>query len=155
MTEELFREDSYLRQCDATVVAVDDGAIVVVGRFDDVRAEHPDASVLGDADALVTPGYVNAHQHLTGDRLVRSCIPEDIDSQSSIFDWAVPVHAHHTGDDDELTATLGAVEAVLNGVTTTIEAGTVLRQPCTHLAKFFILVFVLQQLDDAVTNQQH
>ena len=29
MTEELFREDSYLRECDATVVAVDDGAVIL------------------------------------------------------------------------------------------------------------------------------
>ena len=29
MTEELFREDSYLRECDARVVAVEDGAVVV------------------------------------------------------------------------------------------------------------------------------
>ena len=26
MTEELFREDSYLKECDAAVVAIDDGA---------------------------------------------------------------------------------------------------------------------------------
>ena len=29
MTQELFREDSYLRDCDATVVAVDDGALIL------------------------------------------------------------------------------------------------------------------------------
>jgi misacylated tRNA(Ala) deacylase len=29
MTEELFREDSYLKECDATVVAVDDGALIL------------------------------------------------------------------------------------------------------------------------------
>ena len=29
MTDELFREDSYLRECDATVVAVDDGAVIL------------------------------------------------------------------------------------------------------------------------------
>lgn len=29
MTEELFREDSYLQECDATVTAVDDGAVVL------------------------------------------------------------------------------------------------------------------------------
>ena len=106
-------------------VAVADGTVVDVGDAAALRASHPDATVLGGPDSLVTPGLVNAHQHLTGDRLVRSCIPEDIDSQSSIFAWAVPVHSLHTGDDDELTATLGAVEALLNGVTTTIEAGTV------------------------------
>ena len=81
--------------------------------------------MIGDADSLVTPGYVNAHQHLTGDRLVHSCIPDAIDSQEAIFGWAVPVHAAHTGDDDELSATLGAIEAVTNGITCTVEAGTV------------------------------
>ena len=86
---------------------------------------HPGARVIGDAESLVTPGYVNAHQHLTGDRLVHSCIPDAIDSQEAIFGWAVPVHAAHTGDDDELSATLGAIEAVTNGVTCTVEAGTV------------------------------
>ena len=74
---------------------------------------------------LVTPGYVNAHQHLTGDRLVHSCIPDAIDSQEAIFGWAVPVHSAHTGDDDELSATLAAIEAVTNGITCTVEAGTV------------------------------
>ena len=29
MTEELFREDSYLKNCDATVVAVDEGAVIL------------------------------------------------------------------------------------------------------------------------------
>ena len=81
--------------------------------------------MIGDAESLVTPGYVNAHQHLTGDRLVHSCIPDAIDSQEAIFGWAVPVHAAHTGDDDELSATLGAIEAVTNGITCTVEAGTV------------------------------
>jgi misacylated tRNA(Ala) deacylase len=29
MTEELFREDSYLKECAATVVAIDDGALIL------------------------------------------------------------------------------------------------------------------------------
>lgn len=106
-------------------VAVADGSVVAVGGWSELRAAHPDAAVLGDADALVTPGYVNAHQHVTGDRLVQSCIPDAIDSQSAIFDWAVPIHGAHTGDDDELSASLAAAAALVNGVTCTIEAGTV------------------------------
>jgi 5-methylthioadenosine/S-adenosylhomocysteine deaminase len=106
-------------------VAVAGGEIVALGAFAAIRADHPDAEVIGDADALVTPGYVNAHQHLTGDRLVRSCIPDAIDGQEAISDWAVPIHAAHTGDDDELSASLAAAEALVNGVTCTIEAGTV------------------------------
>jgi 5-methylthioadenosine/S-adenosylhomocysteine deaminase len=106
-------------------VAIEDELITAVGRFADLAAAMPDATVIGSATSVVTPGYVNAHQHLTGDRLVRSCIPDDIDSQEAIFGWAVPVHAAHTGEDDHLSATLSLVEAVGNGITCTVEAGTV------------------------------
>ena len=106
-------------------VAIADDRIVAVGSWADVREAHPDAEVVGDGTGIVTPGYVNAHQHLTGDRLVQSCIPDAIDSQEAIFGWAVPVHSNHTGDDDELSATLGALAAVANGITCTVEAGTV------------------------------
>lgn len=106
-------------------VAIAAGEIVAVGRWPELRTAHPSATVLGDADALVTPGYVNAHQHLTGDRLVQSCIPDAIDSQTAIFDWAVPIHGAHTGDDDELSASLAAADALTNGITCTVEAGTV------------------------------
>ena len=106
-------------------VAVSRDVIVAVGTWDELRAAHPAAPVIGDIDSLVTPGCINAHQHLTGDRLVHSCIPDAIDSQEAIFGWAVPVHSAHTGDDDELSATLGAIEAVTNGITCTVEAGTV------------------------------
>jgi 5-methylthioadenosine/S-adenosylhomocysteine deaminase len=106
-------------------VAVVDDRIAAVGTFADLSAAHPGATVVGTAQSLVTPGYVNAHQHLTGDRLVRSCIPDAITSQEAIFEWAVPVHAAHTGDDDELSASLALVEAVGNGITCTVEPGTV------------------------------
>ena len=109
-----------------------DTGIVVVGTqiaeilpFDEAARRYPEAPLVGGPDALATPGYVNAHQHLTGDRLVRSSIPDDIGSDESIFEWAVPVHAAHSADDDELSATLSLVEAVGNGITTTVEAGTV------------------------------
>jgi 5-methylthioadenosine/S-adenosylhomocysteine deaminase len=99
--------------------------IAAIGPFDDLRQSHPRATVVGRADTIVTPGYINAHQHLTGDRLVNSCIPDAIDSQDAIYNWAVPVHSHHSAGDDELSATIAAIAAVTNGITTTIEAGTV------------------------------
>ena len=77
------------------------------------------------AGCVVTPGMVNAHQHFTGDPLVRSCIPDLLPPGASIFQWSVPLHGEHTGDDDETSATLCAVESLRNGVTTVIEAGTV------------------------------
>ena len=109
----------------AGAVAVKDDRIVGVETFAALREKHPTASVVGDEYSIVTPGYINAHQHLTGDRLVASCIPDAIDSQDAIYGWAVPVHSEHTGDDDELSATIAAIGAVTNGVTCTVEAGTV------------------------------
>ncbi|MDE0236677.1 MAG: amidohydrolase family protein [bacterium] len=106
-------------------VAVADGKISAVGKADDIRAQYPDAPERGSADSLVVPGFVNAHQHLTADRLVASAIPDDLPPGAAIFEWIVPVHEHVTGDDDELSATLGLVEAAANGITTTIDAGTV------------------------------
>src|SRR5690606_33256354 len=95
------------------------------GKADDLRARWPGVPVLGDDDAVVTPGFVNAHHHLTGDRLIRSTIPDDLPPGESIFTWVVPVHAAHSPDDDELSATLSAAEQVENGITTIVEAGTV------------------------------
>ena len=109
---------------DAAVLVAGGTILGVVDRAEAAR-RHPDVPTLGGPGAVVTPGFVNAHQHLTGDRLIRSSIPDDLPAGEAIFSWAVPVHAAHTADDDELSATLACVEAVSHGVTTTVEAGTV------------------------------
>lgn len=106
-------------------VAIRGDRIIEVGPADRLRHRHRGAIELGGRGRLAIPGLINGHQHLTGDRLVRSSIPDDLESGAAIFTWAVPAHAAHTGDDDELSATLGLVEAVGNGVTFTVEAGTV------------------------------
>ena len=106
-------------------VVVSDGLIAAAGSTAELRAAYPDAAVIDATDCVVTPGMINAHQHLTGDPLVRSCIPDLLASGASIFEWAVPIHAEHSGDDDELSATLCAIECAQNGVTTVVEAGTV------------------------------
>jgi len=106
-------------------VAVDGNTIVAVGPYADLRDSYPDAKVEGTASDVVIPGMINAHQHLTGDRLVRSVIPDTIDSQEAIFGWAVPVHGAHTQRDDYLSAVLALNEALCHGITTTVEAGTV------------------------------
>ncbi|WP_197029140.1 amidohydrolase family protein [Blastococcus sp. URHD0036] len=108
-----------------TTVAVVDGAIAALGTAAELRAAYPGAEEIDAAGCVVTPGLVDAHQHTTGDPLIRSTIPDDIDAQQAIFDWAVPIHAGHEPGDDELSATLTAVEALTNGVTTIAEPGTV------------------------------
>ncbi len=106
-------------------VAIADDRIVGVGSSSALRVAHPGAAELDASGCIVTPGLINAHQHLTGDPLVRSCIPDLLAPGESIFSWSVPLHGHHTGDDDELSATLTAAQSALCGVTTLVEAGTV------------------------------
>ena len=106
-------------------VAIADGRVAAVGSTAALRAAHPDAAELDASGCVVTPGLVDAHQHHTGDALVRSSIPDDLPPGESIFEWAVPLHAVHTGDDDELASLLTCVESLRAGVTTVVEPGTV------------------------------
>ncbi len=110
---------------DDGAVAVDGTTIVAVGQRSDLVATYPKATSSGRKTDLVVPGYINGHQHLTGDRLVQSSIPDQLEAGEAIFTWAVPVHAAHSGDDDELSATLTLAESLRNGITSTFEAGTV------------------------------
>lgn len=106
-------------------VAVAGDRIVEVGAADALRDRHRGAAELTAPWGIVTPGMVNAHQHLTGDPLTRSCTPDDLPPGASIFSWSVPVHGAHEPDDDEIGATISVVESLRNGVTTVVEAGTV------------------------------
>ncbi|GAA0817919.1 amidohydrolase family protein [Streptosporangium amethystogenes subsp. fukuiense] len=106
-------------------VAVAGGRIAAIGPAATLRKDFPGAAELDAGGCVVIPGLINAHQHTTADPLVRSMIPDDIDSQEAIFDWIVPLHGKVTGDDDELSATLTAAESLLRGVTTILEPGTV------------------------------
>lgn len=106
-------------------VAIAGERIVAVGRDAELRAMWPEVPVHDARGCVVMPGMVNGHQHITGDPFTRSCVPDDLAPGESIFSWSVPLHGAHTGDDDELAATLSTVEALQNGVTTSIEAGTI------------------------------
>ena len=106
-------------------VAVAGDTIAAVGSSTELAGRFPEAEVIDATGCVVMPGMVNAHQHLTGDPLLRSCIPDLLPPGASIFQWSVPAHGAHTGDDDELSALLSSVENLANGVTTVVEAGTV------------------------------
>jgi 5-methylthioadenosine/S-adenosylhomocysteine deaminase len=106
-------------------VVFDEHGIISAGSSTALLAEHPDAMIHDARGCVVTPGMINAHQHHTGDPLVRSCIPDLLAPGVSIFEWSVPLHGAHSEHDDEISATVSAIESLKNGVTTVIEAGTV------------------------------
>ena len=66
-----------------------------IGTKEELILSNPEASIIGNDNFMVIPGLINAHQHLTGDRLIQSCIPSEIEDTEAIFDWSVPIHALH------------------------------------------------------------
>ena len=74
-------------------VAIENDRIIAIDNFEKLCVSYPDAVIEGNPQAVITPGMINGHQHLTGDRLIRSMIPDTIDSQEAIFGWAVPTHS--------------------------------------------------------------
>ena len=71
------------------------------------------------------PGLVNAHQHLTGDRLARSTIPDGSRRPGDLRLGGPAARRPHARRRGALGATLGLVDAATNGITFTVEAGTV------------------------------
>ncbi|MCU1457265.1 MAG: putative hydrolase [Actinomycetia bacterium] len=106
-------------------VAMRGTEIVGVGATSDTRRAFPGATELDARGCVITPGLISGHHHLTGDPLVRSCLPDNLDSGTKTFGWSVPLHAQHTPADDEMSAVLSCGESATRGVTTMIEAGTV------------------------------
>ncbi len=51
---------------DAAVAVAADGTVIEVAAYDDLRARHPDADVIGDGSHFLLPGLVNAHHHGRG-----------------------------------------------------------------------------------------
>ncbi|HLX77838.1 MAG TPA: amidohydrolase family protein [Acidimicrobiales bacterium] len=110
---------------DHGAVAIAGDTIVAVGPSGSLEQRWPLVDRLDAGGGLITPGLINAHQHVTGDPLVWSSIPDTLPPGESIFGWALPLHAAEGPTDERFGAALVAAASVRNGVTTLIEPGTV------------------------------
>ncbi len=45
-------------------IVQEDGVIVAIGTFDDLKTRYPDARVIGSGQEIMLPGFVNAHHHV-------------------------------------------------------------------------------------------
>lgn len=105
-------------------IAIADGRIAAVGPVSALRGRHPGATEVDATGCVITPGLVNSHQHVSGDRYMRSRIPDDLESGEAIFGWVQPMHAGHGPADDELSTVMASMESIANGVTMIVCAGT-------------------------------
>lgn len=105
-------------------VGFNGGTIVAVGSRTEVEEALPGADVVDATGCVVTPGFINTHIHLTGDPLTRSLIPDALPASSGHHRYAIPLLEAHEQRDDELGVALSAAECLLTGVTTVLEACT-------------------------------
>jgi len=119
---------------DATRRIITDGAVAIRGDRIAAIGKTSELTSRFDADAridgrrfVVTPGFVDAHIHITGDPLTRSYIPDDIDAgfAEKLARWVIPRFVSQTPDDERLSAQLAAVQMLRSGTTCFLEAGTI------------------------------
>ena len=59
-------------------VLIQDGTIAAVDAWDKLRAQHPNAALLGSDRVAVMPGMVNAHHHAYGVSTLQQGVPDDL-----------------------------------------------------------------------------
>lgn len=116
--DQVLMGDRFLRR---QAVAVADGSIQHVGPTEDVRAAYPAHRWLDLPGCAVTPGFVDAHHHLTQ----AFAGPLAFGEPSEIFRriW-LPLEAALTEEEVVASARLAAYESLRGGFTTVVDAGT-------------------------------
>jgi 5-methylthioadenosine/S-adenosylhomocysteine deaminase len=97
-------------------VLIEGGAIVAVDSFSTLRKQQPGAEVVGDGTGVVTPGFINAHTHLS------EALATGIGSELRLAEWGEqiigPLGAVLTEQDAYEGTRLRSIELLLSGVTT-------------------------------------
>ncbi len=97
-------------------VAVEADRVRMVGAADELRRAFPDAERLALGDAVLMPGFVNAHQHGRGLSQIQLGYRDD-----ALEPWIAARQGRGAPDTYSLTR-LAALEMLANGVTSTLHA---------------------------------
>lgn len=93
-----------------------DGLILAVGDYSSVSGAFPGATTIGDSRDIVTPGFVNAHDHLSEGLI------SGMGETMSLYEWAArlinPVLRHLTRELARAGTMLKAAEMIRSGITT-------------------------------------
>jgi len=105
-------------------VAVTGDRITAVGPRDELLAEGA-ARVVDGGDAVVLPGLIDAHVHLTGPALFPGAEPAQAPLSEHFPDWVLPPHVASDGADEAAAARFSALSMLSAGTTGCIEAGVI------------------------------
>jgi len=108
-------------------IAVRGDRIAAIGKRSEIESAIDAAEVIDGRRFVVTPGFVDAHVHITGDPLTRGYVPDDIDSgfEDNLTRWVIPRFLAHTAADERVSAQIASLEMLRSGTTCFLEAGTI------------------------------
>lgn len=95
---------------------MEDGRIMAVGRAEDLASRYPQARRKRFSDAVIMPGFVNAHQHGRGLSQIQMGFPDD-----ALEPW-IARRLGRAAPDVFLLTLLAAEEMLAHGVTSTLHA---------------------------------
>jgi len=105
-------------------VAISKGLIVDVGKTHDLASRYVPKRTINSKNFVVLPGLVDAHVHIGAEHLARSLAPDNAGPRW-LSDWAAPLYAAMTPDEEHLGGQLSCLEMIRNGTTTFGEGGSV------------------------------
>lgn len=110
-------------------LAITGDRIVAVGKTEALARTVQAKTVLDGRRFVVTPGFVDAHIHITGDPLTRGFArgAQGESWSEKLQRWVIPIFRGQTAEDERLSAQCAALAMIRYGTTTFVEAGTVLQ----------------------------
>jgi len=112
---------------EAQALAILGDRIAAVGKRAELERSVRAKRTLDARRFVATPGFVDAHIHITGDPLTRGFArggPDDSWSER-LTRWVIPIFRTQTPADEALAAQCAALTMIRYGTTTFVEAGTV------------------------------
>ncbi|MBI1197975.1 MAG: amidohydrolase family protein [Phenylobacterium sp.] len=108
-------------------LAVAGDRIVAVGKREALARTVQAKEVVDGRRFVATPGFVDAHIHITGDPLTRGFARGGPDDNwgDKLQKWVIPIFKAQTAEDEKLSAQCAALAMIRYGTTTFVEAGTV------------------------------
>ncbi len=108
-------------------LAIRGDRIAALGKRSELEDKVDATSMIDGRRFVITPGFIDAHIHITGDPLTRGYVPDDISDAfgDTLQRWVIPRYLAHTPADERLSARLAAVEMLRAGTTCFLEAGTI------------------------------
>ena len=117
--------DAEDRVVDDAAVVIDDTTIADIGPTDEVLERDPpgpDDRIVDGRGLGVTPGFVDAHVHLS-ETLSRAGLPDRLDTRAWVFEWMMPYYGELTAEDEVVAVQLAAAEMLRSGTTCFLDMG--------------------------------